>query len=169
MKITEPPTIASKDNPLLKTARAVRDGREKGMIFIEGLRLASELLDSGLAASSVYVSEENAAKFDEIVMRLARTGAEVLHVATKIFDSITDTDNSQGIVVLAAKPERQKLDELKVTSGPLVYLSRINNPSNLGAVVRTAEAAGSAGVLTSPGSADPFSPKALRASMGSAF
>jgi TrmH family RNA methyltransferase len=61
------------------------------------------------------------------------------------------------------------LESLSVSDSIVVYLNKINNPSNLGAVMRTAEAAGATGIITSPGSVDAFSPKSLRASMGSAF
>jgi len=170
MKITDITTISSKDNPRLKLARQVRDGRDKEGIFVEGARLSSELLKSHVKAEAIFVSDDTAAKIDELAGELQRsTGAEVNRVVSKVFDSITDTDNSQGIIVLAQRPETAPIAGLNVPQGLLVFLSRINNPSNLGAVVRTAEASGAAGILISPASADPFSPKALRASMGSAF
>ena len=170
MKITDSTLITSKDNPRIKLARAVRDGREKGMIFVEGVRLASELLKSESKAKAVFVSDDLGGKTDELVSDLVReTGAEVLNVASRIFDSITDTDNSQGIIVLAERPENPTIEFIAAERGIILYLSRINNPSNLGAVIRAAEAAGATGMVTSPGSADPFSPKALRASMGSAL
>ena len=170
MKITDSTTIISKDNPRLKLARAVRDGREKGMIYLEGARLVSELMRGGPKAQSVFVSSDLAGKFDQMISELARsTGAEVFDVAANVFNSITDTDNSQGLVVLAERPEQRRIEDLAHETGFLIYLSRISNPSNLGALVRTAEAAGTAGLITSPGSADPYSPKALRASMGSAL
>jgi TrmH family RNA methyltransferase len=87
-------------------------------------------------------------------------------VEPKIFRSIADTENPQGIIVLARKPIGSLGNFLQ---GLIVLLHRVNNPSNLGAVVRTAEAAGAAGLITTAGSADAFSPKSLRASMGSAF
>lgn len=170
MKITESKLITSKDNARIKLARAVRDGREKELIYLEGVRLASELLKSDLKAQSIFISGEAAERMESLVPELVRSsGVDVFVVADRVFDSISDTNSSQGIVVLAGRPRSRVRDDLKEGTGGLVYLSKINNPSNLGAVMRTAEAAGARGIITSPGSADPFSPKALRASMGSAF
>jgi TrmH family RNA methyltransferase len=85
---------------------------------------------------------------------------------------LSDTKNGQGIVVLADQPATPELESLvpAIGSVPIVlYLKNAGNPSNLGAVIRTAEAAGVAGLMVSPGSTDPYSAKAVRASMGSSF
>jgi RNA methyltransferase, TrmH family len=170
MKITESMVITSKDNARLKLARAVRDGRERESIYLEGARLVSEVIRSGLNARSLFVSDEAAARLNTLVDEVvSKTGAEVLYVDSKIFDSIADTNNSQGIVLLADKPGERTLGELMARPGLIIHLNRINTPANLGAVIRTAEAAGASGIVISPGSADPFSPKGLRSSMGSAL
>ena len=170
MIFTDIPVISSKDNSRLKRVRAVRDGRELGMMYVEGARLASELIKSRLTAEAVFVSESSAEKHVRLVEQLAGAGRGEAHrVTTRIFDSIADTDNSQGIVVLARQPNNYDLSGSFDTNGLLVYLNKVNNPANLGAVVRTAEAAGVVAVLISPDSAAAFSPKALRASMGSSF
>jgi RNA methyltransferase, TrmH family len=170
MKITDIPTISSKDNARLKFARAVRDGREQSAIFVEGARLVTELLRSSLNPISIFISEDAQEKNGELVDDVARaSGAEIHLVVSKVFESIVDTDTSQGIIVIADRPKVRDLRTEVAKFGLLVYLSKINNPSNLGAVLRTAEAAGASGVIMSPGSTDAYSPKSLRASMGSAF
>ena len=170
MKITDLPRITSKENPRLKRARAVRDGREREMIFVEGVRLVTELIRSPLTPVELFVSDEFCERNGELFQKLANDFAPEIHeVDSKIFNSIVDTENSQGIVVLAARPQQCDFNLRAVEKGLFVYLNKINNPSNLGAVVRTSEAVGAHGVLTSPESTDFFSPKALRASMGSAF
>ena len=156
----ESEVIRSKDNSRLKLARAVRDGREPEFIFIEGVRLVQEAIRSGLKLAYVFAAEElnPTAKIPDL--------SDWIPVDSKIFDSISDTENSQGIIAIAQRP-RTSVEN--VQTGLIVLLHRVNNPSNLGAVIRTAEAAGAAGLITTSGSADAFSPKALRASMGSAF
>ncbi len=152
--------ITSRDNAKLKLARAVRDGREVDLIFVEGVRLVEEALRSGSEIVHSFLSEG----IDPAV----RTPGlrDVLLVETKLFPTIADTKNSQGVIALVRRPAYS----LKhIPAGIVALLHRVNNPSNLGAVVRTAEAAGAAGLITTKGSADAFSPKALRASMGSAF
>lgn len=152
--------ITSRDNAKLKLVRAVRDGREGGLIFVEGVRLVQEVLRSNLEVVHAVAS----ANFD-LAARVPGLRDPLL-VEPNLFPSISDTENSQGVLALVRRPV-WALDQ--ITAGLAVLLHRVNNPSNLGAVIRTAEAAGVAGIITTTGSADAFSPKALRASMGSAF
>jgi TrmH family RNA methyltransferase len=161
--------ITSRDNPKLKLARKVRDGHEKKLIFVEGRRLAEEALRSGIRITEIFLSED----FHKEISDFANL--KFNQVSNKIFDSITDTKNSQGIILLAERPKANKADfENRLTQKqarlPLViFLSQINNPSNLGAVLRSAEAADVRGVIISKNSADVFSPKSIRASMGAGF
>jgi TrmH family RNA methyltransferase len=155
--------ITSRDNPRLMAARRVRDGRDKFRIFIEGRRLAEEAIRSGVRLTECFVSDEFAE--DDLVSTVS---APVFRMPEKVFKTIADTETPQGIILIGERPkpvEREGRGELPVT----VFLSEINNPSNLGAILRTAEAAGVRGVILSKGSTDPYAPKALRASMGSAF
>jgi len=163
--MNEAEVITSRDNAKLKLARAVRDGRETSLIFIEGVRLFEEAARSGLDILHVLISSDvsESVKLAELPFTQRAATAKV---ASGLFDSISDTTSSQGVIALAAKPG-STLES--IPEGLTVLLHRINNPSNLGAVIRTAEAAGVVGLITTTGSAGAFSPKALRASMGSAF
>ena len=169
-------TIKSRDNSKLKFAQRVRDGKETGYIFIEGARLCDEALRSGLSVGSCFVSEafRSSSSFGLLESKLISAHVECFVVSEALVESISDTKAPQGIVLIAESPTPVKLASLFSDGGtnslPVwIFLYEVNNPSNLGAVVRTAEAAGAQGVLVSPNSADPFSPKSLRASMGSAF
>ena len=171
MKVTEFPTINSKDNHRLKHVRAVRDGRDRGAMFVEGTRLVRELIRSQIDPISVFATEEFLTKNVELVSELSEVSkSEIYSIPSKLFVSITDTENSQGIISIAERPQRRSFGSTEGAANSLfVFLNQINNPSNLGAVVRTAEAAGVAGVMTSLGSTDVYSSKSIRASMGSAF
>jgi TrmH family RNA methyltransferase len=158
-------TITSRDNAKLKLARAVRDGRETSLIFVEGTRLFEEAVRSGIAIEQILISSD-VSDSTKLADGPVSARSAVVKVAPRLFDSIADTKNSQGIVALAQKPKFW-LEE--IPEGIVVLLSGANNPANIGAVVRTAEAAGAAGLITTTGSADAYSSKALRASMGSAF
>lgn len=158
--MSETEVITSRDNSKLKLARAVRDGREAGLIFVEGVRLVREAVRSALTFEVVLTSTD--LDLAEAVPEIERA----VRVTQQLLDSVADTENSQGIIAIAHRPDFSLED---IRQGLVVLLHRANNPSNLGAVVRTAEAAGVAGLITTTGSADAFSPKALRASMGSAF
>lgn len=165
--------ITSRDNSLLRQARAVRDGKVDELIFVEGLRLCGEALRSKLLLEAVIASEElvrkekGAAAFAELSEAAKRAGT----VSEKLLESISYTKTPQGIVVLAQRPEasEQRLAASLTTTALLVVLHQINNPVNVGAILRTAEAAGATGIITTKNTSDPFSPKSLRGAMGSAF
>ncbi|MEO8041275.1 MAG: RNA methyltransferase [Acidobacteriota bacterium] len=163
--------IASRDNEYLKEARRVRDGKQRDKIFIEGVRLIEEAVLSGVTIDRLFVSDSASERSGSLVNEGGTR--ETFQLTDAAFRSIADTVTSQGVVALAERPAggRNAIEERLATSSmPLVaFLYETNNPSNLGAVIRTAEAAGAAGVIVSTGSADAFSPKALRAAMGSSF
>ncbi len=166
-------TITSRDNSLLRHARAVRDGKVDDSIFVEGLRLCEEAFGSGLKIEALIYSEEIARK-ERAAPLIDKVGAvcrQVAAVSEKLLESISYTKTPQGIIVLAARPAHDKaaFEEKQPAAPFLVILHSINNPVNVGAILRTAEAAGVTGVITTANSSDPFSPKALRGAMGSAF
>jgi len=165
--------IKSRDNSLLRQARAVRDGKVDELIFVEGLRLCEEALRSGLTIEAVIVSEELAQKEKaaSLLAELRKTSERTATVSEKLLESISYMKTPQGIVVLASRPQ-SSADHFaaKQNDHPLiVVMHRINNPVNVGAILRTAEAAGSTGAIAIQGTSDPFSPKSLRGAMGSAF
>ena len=170
--MTEAFRISSRDNQHLKFARRVRDGRENDYIFIEGRRLCEEAVKSNLNVESVFCSDEFLDSGHTETF-FAKHVEQKFLLSEQLLKSIADTNNPQGIVILAQRPKQPLFESLlSEATSPLpiwIFLERINNPSNLGAIMRTAEAAGVRGVIVSEGSADPFSPKSLRASMGSAF
>jgi TrmH family RNA methyltransferase len=165
--------ITSRDNSLLRHARAVRDGKVSESIFVEGLRLCEEALRSGLKIETAIYSEQLARKdrAAELVRELENVATNSASVSEKLLESISYTRTPQGIVVLASRPALQR-EEFSARQGRnplLVVLHRINNPVNVGAILRTAEAAGATGVITTSGTADPFSAKSLRGAMGATF
>src|SRR5207302_7665867 len=90
-----------------------------------------------------------------------------VQVSDSVFKAISDVDNPQGILAIARCPEWSWKDLVDRAPAPLVILDGIQNPGNVATIVRTAEAAGAAGIVTTPGTAHIFSPKALRGAMGS--
>lgn len=166
--------ISSRDNPKIKQARKVRDGLIDRLIFVEGVRLAEEVSRSGLVISDVLYTENFAqTERGRQFLQTAET-SNLTEVSDKIFDSLTDTKTSQGIIVICEKPETdQNIVESNLAKASkiplLVLLHQINNPANLGAILRTCEAVGAAGVITTNYSADAFSPKSLRGAMGASL
>lgn len=160
--------ITSRDNARLSHVRKVRDGKIADEIFLEGLRLAEEGLRSQAEIREVFFTQRLAenARAADLIERFSSTGVRMSVVTEKLFDAISDTKTSQGIVLTAARPDTGSERMPEVETGLFVYMHEVNDPSNLGAVFRTAEAAGVDGVILSKGSADAFSTKALRAAMG---
>lgn len=165
--------ITSRDNSLLRQARAVRDGKIEELIFVEGLRLCEEAQRSNLEIEAVIASEELLRKERAAgaIADLSRLSKRVASVSENLLASISYTKTPQGIIVLAQRPEssEERLAASLNANSLLVVLHQINNPVNVGAILRTAEASGATGVITTTNTSDPFSPKSLRGAMGSAF
>lgn len=162
-------SITSRDNRRLVRARKVRDGRERGSIFIEGKRLFDEAVRNKAIIYEVFVSETFASLYQHITAPHTR----VFLLPDVLLNSIADTATPQGIVAIAKRPNAGLLpDEIFQRKGGLplwIMLEAVQDPSNVGAVMRATKAAGAAGLILTEGSADPYSPKSLRASMGAAF
>lgn len=160
--------ITSPANERLKHARRVRDGREDDLIFVEGERLVEECLQSSLAIAACFHSPEASPRAQTILAELARRGCPLLSTAEAVLATISDTVNSQGLIVLAERPAAA-LEQVLSAAGTVVCLDAVQDPGNFGTILRTAEAAGASGIVSLKGSVDAFAPKTLRSAMGSAF
>lgn len=165
-------TINSRRNPLAQRARAVRDGREKGLVFVEGVRLCEEALRASIEFEAVLYTRAltEGGRGAALVERLREVCRDTHGVSEDVLESVSDTKTPQGVVALGRRPPHGRATIEQAPGVPLlVVMHRANNPSNVGAVLRVAEAAGATGVILTEGSTDPLSPKSLRGSMGSAF
>ena len=158
--------ITSSSNATIKHARSVRDGRERDLIFVEGERLAAECVASRLPLHVCFVPPEPT---EAMLGLLSQIACPVYQVAESVLESLGDTVATQGIIFIAERPWPTLEDVFAGHCPLLLGLDRVQDPGNLGTLIRTAEAAGCTGVLSFAGSADAFSPKSLRSSMGSAF
>lgn len=163
--------INSASNEKIKHARRVRDGRESGLIFIEGLRLAEEAVNSSLTIEVCFSDspEKPEPRLSALLKRLEQNSVPHFTTTTDIIRAMSDTVQSQGIILIARRPAQQTTGAWQKNSTLLLGLDRLQDPGNLGTLIRTAEAAGVGGIVSLKGSADAFSPKVLRSSMGSAF
>ncbi|HEX8140227.1 MAG TPA: RNA methyltransferase [Pyrinomonadaceae bacterium] len=165
--------IKSRDNQVARRARAVRERRAEGLIFVEGVRLCEEALGASLDIEDVLCTERLAGeeRGSALLDALRPVAGRIALLSEQVFASVSDTKTPQGIICLARRPRTgpEVLARAVGATPLLVVIHRINNPSNAGAILRTAEAAGAAGAVTTAGSADLFSPKALRGAMGSSF
>jgi TrmH family RNA methyltransferase len=165
-------TITSRKNPLAQRARAVRDGRERELIFVEGVRLCEEALRASVVFEAALYTRALAEdeRGDALLRRLRAVCRNTHAVSDDVLESVSDTKTPQGVLALARRPQTGSERIVQAAGVPLVVvMHRANNPSNAGAALRVAEAAGATGVILTKGSTDPLSPKSLRGSMGSAF
>lgn len=171
-------TIASRQNNLVKTFRALARGRREGpdRLLLEGEHLVREALRAGVRITAAALASRMVARNAQAgraIHRLAEdlnaAGTRVVSVSEDVMAAMSPVQAPSGIVALAEfKPP--PLDAVLEASDPCVaLLAGVQDPGNLGAVVRTAEASGATGLIACEPSADPFSWKALRGSMGSAF
>jgi TrmH family RNA methyltransferase len=165
--------IKSRENTLARHARAVRDGKIRELIFVEGVRLCEEAIAANLKIEDVLYTDrvERDERGAALLGALQKVSERVSAVSESVFASVSDTKTPQGVVALASRPRTDKFAlEGKGAEVPLLLIMhRTNNPANAGALLRTAEAAGATGAVTTAGSTDILSPKALRGAMGSAF
>ncbi len=157
--------ISSRQNQRLKDIRRLR--RSKGaQALLEGPNLVAEALAAGLPLDEVLATPPFLAT-PEGRRLAALLPAAPLEVAPGLLDGLTDADSPQGVLAVARLP-RAGVEALPVVPGrPYLYLDCLQDPGNLGALARVAEAAGAAGLALSPGCVHPNHPRALRASAGS--
>ncbi len=159
--------IRSPSNSNLKRARAVGAGREDGLVLLEGQRLVEEAVDAGWALELVLVSDRRDAAAEELVPKLA-AGVALQRVEHGLLERATSMEGAPGVLAIAREPEPCSLEQLGAPeSGLLVVAAGVQDPGNLGAIARAAEAAGATGLVVTGDGARPFGSKALRGSMGS--
>jgi len=164
-------TITSRQNPLVARFRDAARGDAGEVMLLDGPHLVADALAAQLRidlAAVTPASREEVA-IQPLIAALADAGVSVATVAQPVMDAVSPVRSSSGIVALAARPSFQ-LDRLYSGAAPLVVIAvDVQDPGNIGAIVRAAEAAGATGVVSAGASANPFGWKALRGSMGSAL
>ena len=163
--------IRSRTNPLVKRLRALKErGAGSDLALLEGFTLVEEGLAAGLqfVEAAVTPAAEETARGRDLVDQLSRRRTPVRRVAASVLESLSEAETSQGLVALARRPAFAE-DAIYAAVPLVVVAAGLQNPGNVGAVLRAAEAAGATGAYLTQGTADPFSWKALRGAMGSAF
>ncbi len=160
--------VSSRDHPVVKLARALRDrrGRRKhGLALVEGLKAIEAVLESGQRTTAALIrSGPRTAKAEELAARLAKNGARVFELPPALFKRISAVESPQGLVVLC---EPGETDLGRVLAGNLVLVAdRIQDPGNLGTLLRCARAFGVSAVVSTSGSVEAANPKAVRACAG---
>ncbi len=157
--------IDSPTNP--RIAAATRAARSGEALALEGARMIVDALEAGLVPDVVFAATDLAPGDAAAVDRAARAGAEIVEVSTRVLSRLSDLASTRALVALAPVPS----STLKALAGSklILLLDGLQDPANVGAILRAAEAFAAGGVVLTPGTASPFAPKAFRASAGSAL
>lgn len=165
--------LTAASNPVIKEVRSLKnksDREDKGLYFIEGTRFVSEAFKENAGIRYTIFSETflSGGSSAELTGAAEQKGIASYEVPDNLFGSISDTRNPQGILAVL-ELEKKLLREMSIGEGTLILLDNISDPGNMGTIIRTADAAGCAGVVVSDGCADIYNPKVLRSTMGSIF
>ncbi len=161
--------IKSKDNQNIKliaklqTSSSVR--YKHGLFVIEGLRLCRDAVENGFSVEQLIVTECAYNQFSDDIERIAENSKRNILIDNELFSKISDTKSPQGVLCVCRMLDIE-YDVRKIRFGKFVVLENIQDPANLGAVVRTAEALGISGIIVDSKCCDPYSPKVQRAGMG---
>lgn len=162
--------ITSRQNPLVARFRdAAR--REGDRILLDGVHLIGDALGAGLTIDTAVITAEfvDNAELRALATRLQRAGVDLVSASAPVIAALSPVRSSSAIVALAHAPDTTPQRLYARAPLPVLIACDVQDPGNVGAIVRVAEAAGAAGVVTAGRSADPFGWKALRGSMGSAL
>lgn len=166
--------ITSFANPTVKRIRALADRkhrRREGAFAVEGLQPVWRAVSSGWPVALVVVAPELLANRAALgmVAEQERRGTAVVRVSAEVFGRLSDRDGPAGLIAVI-RGAVGDLDGFRPEpAGPVVALLRAGNPGNVGTILRSADAAGAAGLILVGASADPLGPAAVKASMGSLF
>lgn len=162
--------ITSRENHWLKVFRAALQSsrKEENRVGLEGARLVAEAVRSGNRIEAILVSASGERQLSALSALLDRPTL-VLRTTDALFSSVAGTETPQGIAALV-RPREFSFDDLLRGGVPLVVvLASVQDPGNVGTILRSAEALGATGAIIARGTAHPHSPKAMRASAGSAL
>ena len=161
--------ISSRQNPIVKQFRELAGASHERML-LDGAHLLEEALACGVPIDVVARRDELAAgPLAALAERAARGGARLLEVTDSVLSAISPVRQPSGIVAIARRRASSLDSALDHPPQMVLMLSDVQDPGNVGAILRVADACGATGIITSPATADPFGWKALRGSMGSAF
>lgn len=163
--------ISSRQNPIVNRFKAVARGEAEGLLLLDGVHLLQDALAAGIEIVNVAIDAGAVERRD--ISRLAEVlrgqGLDPIIATAPVMGALSPVRSPTGIVAIARRPERDVAEFYKGPAPLVLIATDIQDPGNLGAIVRVAEAGGATSVLAAGASADPFGWKALRGSMGSAL
>jgi TrmH family RNA methyltransferase len=164
--------VEGRHNSQIKELRRAFDRAdltEEGVCAVEGMRIIEEAIRSGLRLQTVFFSASAEGRAHKLLPQLA-ANVETLLLPEKLFESAVPSESPQGVAALVRCRQFTVADVLAHTAtGPLLAVSGLQDPGNMGTILRSAEAFGAGGILLGEGTVSPFNWKVVRASAGSVF
>lgn len=163
--------ISSKDNEIIKNIRKLKEKKYRdieGNYLIEGIKLVKEAITENADIKQIVICEEclNSEELDkDTLYEIAKFN--IIYVTKKVFDILTDVKTPQGIIAVIGKKNISEL--VDYTQDIIIALDDIQDPGNLGTILRTVDSANLNQIILSKGSADPYNPKVVRSTMGAIF
>ncbi len=166
--------ITSRDNRFIKEYRKLSTDakyrRQSQQFVLEGARLCGDAAHSGVDIAVSFFTSRAAKQYPDSVSAVCAAAAASYEIDEALASYLGDTQTPQGIFCICTLPKRQQLSPCGLsTQGRYAALECVQDPSNLGTIIRAAEAFGLDGLILSDGCCDPYSPKVLRGSMGGVF
>lgn len=163
-------TITSKDNEQIKHIKKLKEKKyreEYNEFIIEGIKMIEEAISENVKIKSIIICDDcksQGAIPNELMYEIAKLNC--IYVAEKVFNTITDVINPQGIMAIVEKP---KLEEINYSESNFLLLDNIQDPGNLGTILRTADSLDMKQIIVSKGTADAYNLKVVRSTMGAIF
>lgn len=158
----------SKVKEIVTLCESARTRRENGLCVAHGVKLCLEAVRLGLRLKELWVTPQTGARQDAELLALTQAADQIVEMSDSVCQKISPERSPQGIAAVITMPPSADIRKLAAQKR-LIALEAVQDPGNVGAVIRTAAALGYAGIILSAGCADPFAPKTLRASMGAVF
>lgn len=160
-------SIQKRSDPAVRLLRAIRDGKDDRHVFVEGSKAIGEMVRSGWAPHTLYCSVRARPEATRLRTGLSLPTLPIVTLSDDVMSFVSDLAAPPGLIAVAKRQASAPL----ITSEPPFHLvlSGLQLPQNVGALLRTAEAAGVHRVWLTKGTADPFGPKVIRGSSGSVF
>ncbi|HZR28786.1 MAG TPA: RNA methyltransferase [Terriglobales bacterium] len=163
-------SVTSRQNPLIKQLRRAfshGEATSNGHVAVEGVHLIEEAIRSGLRLHAIFFSESAGQRAERLLPQVGKN-VETLLLPDQVFASAVATEHPQGVAALVV-PKKFELKEVAAPGGLLIVAMGIQDPGNLGTLLRSAEAFGASGLILTEGTVSAFNSKVIRASAGSLF
>lgn len=163
--------ISSKDNEMIKNIRKLKEKKYRDIeneFIVEGIKLVEEAIEENATIKQIVVCEEcvnDGTLTQEIRYKIAK--CECIYVTEKVFNLLSDVKTPQGILAVIRK--KNKNNEIDYSQDIIIALDGIQDPGNLGTILRTVDSAGLNQIIISKNSADSYNPKVVRSTMGAIF